>query len=832
MFRKRKRIPYDPPGARKRKGNRRPPMRADQIFITRRMLLIKGAISAAFLTFAARLGYMQIVQGQTYEKQATDNIQKFEQIKAPRGMIFDRAGRVLAENYRAWEVRIVPGDLPTDKVELQRVKDTLITALRLPDVLTVNPNAVPIGSDTTVYSRVADLLQSPSPEDDIKYIKDEAKRNYLVLVEELTPDLAAIFRAESKELPGVEVLNYIDYLIGNSGDQRLPITVKRDVSKEIARKLEANSLYLPGVVLDDSALQRRYPGGDVMSHLLGYVGVIDKDEFEDPDNFTDGGQHIYSQDDIIGKDGLERTMESELRGKKGGHRIEIDSHGVAMRVIPGSETPAVNGKNIKLSIDLELQALISTALEDGLKFSNENRRLADERARADGKDVPVKEYNAASGAVVAIDPRNGEVLGMVSYPHYDNSLFLSGISRRKYREYLDESKHAPLINRASGSSFPPGSTIKPFIATSALRDKKIYEDTTFYCSSALVVPWTWDESKGNNYYCWVYGHTDPHGSLTVYDAIERSCDIFFYNAGTPDQTPEDAADKLHYFDLLPDGTRGEKHYFKGLGIVNIDKNLKNRFWFGEATGIDLPYENPGLVPNEQFVFENYNRGWSSGDTINVSIGQGFFQASPLQLALNTAAIANGGKIYRPLLVREFVDDKIERIKKIKVELKRDMKVNKKYLDIVREGMRRVVNNPTGTANQTQNPDTGQFVSKWLLTNPEGEDPITIAGKTGTAEFGEVDANGKYLNQHAWFTCYAPFEDPEIAVTVFLEGGGEGATYAVPVADRVLRAYFEIKKKRKRGLVLRKDKKPIGPETPAPKTDTGLAPGEAAPQGDD
>ncbi len=829
MFRRHKRIPYDPPGARKRKGNRRPPMRSDQIFLTRRMLLIKGAISAAFLTFAARLGYMQIVQGQTYEQQANENVQRPQNIKAARGMIFDRTGRVLAENYRSWEVRVVPGDLPTDKIELQRVKDTLITALRLPDVLTVNPNAVPTGSETTVYRRVVDLLKSPEPDVVIKAIEDEATRNYLVFVEEMTPDQAAMFRAAAKELPGVQVMNYLDYLIGNSGDQRLPISVKRDVSPEIARKLESNSLYLPGVVLDDSSFQRSYPGGEVMSHLLGYVGIIDKKEYEASENLTEGGQHIYELDDMIGKDGLEMTMETYLRGKKGFQRVEVDSHGVAMRTVPGTEIDATNGKNIKLSIDLELQALISQALEDGIKFSNENRRIADERARSNGQDVPLRDYNFGSGAVVAIDPRNGEVLGMVSYPHYDNSLFLSGISRRKYAEYLDKSKNAPLLNRASGSSFPPGSTIKPFIATSALREKKIYEDTAFYCTGAIVVPWTWDVTKGSNYFCW---NAQGHKSLTVYDAIEQSCDVFFYNAGTPDQTPEGEADKLHYYDLLGNGSRGDKHYFKGLGIDLIQKNMSKRFWFGAATGIDLPYEDPGRVPDERYVFENYNRGWSSGDTINVSIGQGFFQSSPLQLCLNTAAIANGGKVYRPLLMREFVDDNKKRIKRISVDLKRDMKVNKKYLDIVREGMRRVVNNPTGTANQTQNPDTGAFVSKWRLTNPAGEDPIIIAGKTGTAEYGNVDENGKYHDQHAWFTCFAPFDEPEIAITVFLEGGGEGATYAVPVADRVMRAYFEIKKKRDRGLVLRKDKKPIGPEAPAPKNDAVLAPGQAAPQGDD
>jgi penicillin-binding protein 2 len=798
MFGKRKRIPYDPPGARKRNGKRRPPKRSDQIFLTRRMLFLKGTVSTAFLALAGRLGYMQIVQGENFEELATENVRETEQPKAPRGMIFDRVGRILAENYRAWEVKIVPADLPKDPTELKRVKDTLITALRLPEVLAINPNAVPIGSELTVCRRVAELLRVGDPEALIEDIQSEWKRNYLILVHQnLNADLAATFRAAAMELPGVEVMNKIDYLIGNSGDPRLPIVVQPDVSKEIARKLEANSLYLPGVVLDDSALRRRYRGGEVMSHLMGYVGTISEEELNDPEHFTEGGNPIYLRDDIIGKDGIERTMESHLRGKRGYRRVEIDGHGVKIRTVPGTEIPPVKGKNIKLSVDLELQALASLALQEAIRFSNEDRASKPENAG--------KTFNANSGAVVALDPRNGEVLALVSFPHYDNSLFLDGISQRKYNEYLDESKNQPLLNRASGTSFPPGSTLKLFIGTAALKEKKIDETTTFTCTGAIRVPWTWDESKGTDYKCWVLPLGIQHGTLDIYSAIEQSCDIFFYNAGTPDQTPEDADDKLHYYDLI-NGDRGEKHYFRGLGIELIHKNLKDVFAFGELTGIDLPWEAPGLVPNQAWLFSNYGQGWSSGDTINVSIGQGYFLASPLQLAVNTAAIANGGKIFRPLLVREFVDDKKERVEKIGADLRRELNVNKKYLDVIREGMRRVVE-------VYSKPEKG---ARWKLSNPEGEEEIVIAGKTGTAEFGEQNLEDlTYSHQHAWFTCYAPFDDPEIVITTFIYDGGEGSTYALPVADRVMRAYFEIKKKRERGLILRTDKRPIDAEHPLP-----------------
>jgi penicillin-binding protein 2 len=611
----------------------------------------------------------------------------------------------------------------------------------------------------------------------------------------LTPDEAATFRAAAMELPGVEVMNWIDYLIGNAGDKRLPIVVQGNVSKEIARKLEANSLYLPGVVLDDSALQRRYLGGEVMSHLMGYVGTISQEEYDDPEHFSETGTRIYLRDDIIGKDGVERTFEQHLRGKRGYRKIEVDGHGVDIRTLPGSELPPVPGKNIKLSVDLELQALASLALQEGIAFSNKQRAREND------------EYKANSGAVVAIDPRNGEVLAMVSYPHYDNNLFLNGISQRKYEEYKDEASAQPLLNRASDSAFSPGSTLKPFIATSALREKVIDETTTFSCTGAMIVPWTWNEAEGTKYKCWVFPDKQPHGSINVYTAIEQSCDIFFYNAGTPDQQPVDADDRLHYYDLHNGGNDwGEKHYFRGLGIDLINKNLKNRFWFGDKTGIDLPSEADGLVPSDAWLFANYGLYWSSGDTINVSIGQGYFLASPLQLAVNTAAIANGGTIYRPLLVREFVDDKKERIEKIKPDAQRKMETGKQYLDIVREGMRRVVA-------LYSKPENG---ARWILSNPEGEEEIVIAGKTGTAEFGEQDpVELTYSRQHAWFTCYAPFDDPEIVITVFLYDGGEGSTYAMPVADRVMRAYLEIKKKRERGLILRKDKRPIDAEHPLP-----------------
>ena len=243
------------------------------------------------------------------------------------------------------------------------------------------------------------------------------------------------------------------------------------------------------------------------------------------------------------------------------------------------------------------------------------------------------------------------------------------------------------------------------------------------------------------------------------------------------------------------------HDFKGLGIELIKKNLSEQFWFGERTGIDLPTEEAGVVPDVDWLREsNPEAGWSAGDTINVSIGQGFFSATPLQLALNTAAIANGGTVYKPQLVREAYDDARTDVESFEPRVLRRLSIAPDHLAVVKEGMRRVVHNVEGTAYDL----AGQ--TRWPLTNPPGEPEIELAGKTGTAEIGKA-VDGKYNRQHAWFTLFAPLDDPEIAISVIVEDGGEGSRYAVPVADRVLRAYFEITGRRRRGTVLREDGRP-------------------------
>jgi penicillin-binding protein 2 len=226
--------------------------------------------------------------------------------------------------------------------------------------------------------------------------------------------------------------------------------------------------------------------------------------------------------------------------------------------------------------------------------------------------------------------------------------------------------------------------------------------------------------------------------------------------------------------------------------------MQERFWFGRETGIELLDEAIGLFPDPEWKQDAIGEGWAVGDTLNVSIGQGETKATPLQLTMNPAARANGGSFKRPHLVRESLqpngDWKATRIEEIG-----RLDIDPKNIEIVVEGMRRVVHEETGTAHHSRD-ENDEMVTKWPLTNPEGEEEIIIAGKTGTAEFGNVDDLGA-RDTHAWFTCFAPLDNPEIAVSVVIEAGGEGSTYAVPVADEILRAYFELTGKRPRGKVL-------------------------------
>ncbi|MCA9832955.1 MAG: hypothetical protein KC435_03360 [Thermomicrobiales bacterium] len=846
MFSRHKRMQYDPPGERKRKKRNDRHLRVDQIELNRRTLLMKTGLVGVFGTMAAKLGYMQLVQGEAYREKAQENVINTEFLPAARGLIVDRRGRRLAENRRSWELLIHPDQLPDEKEEAearQHVLDTLISALQIEDTLVAQQAGMRKGSENTVFSRVATMLGYTGEDaaERIDYWTKALDREiYLNLTPNggLTQDDAARFRAAINEMPGIQVMNRLVWQIENQWSKRLPVLIASDVPRETALKLEANKMYLPGVELNDDALVRQYNGGEVMSHVIGYVAPIDAALVDDPRYMGENGERIYEQNDVIGKVGVEQALEKDLRGQRGRREVEVDAMGIQQRVIPKSTRDAVAGQNIWLTIDLELQQAVGKILEEQVAAAAEAKETANQKRLADGRDLPWK--IPTGGAVVAYDPRNGEIHAMVSYPYYDNQLFISGISSRKWNEYIEDNGPKAFLNRCVDEAYPPGSTYKVFLAASALDRGSLTVNNEYYCSGCIAVPSTTDYTNAPKWACWKGWSGGEHGTLDVYGAIRESCDVFFYNVASEREEPVDSPNQpVFYWDyhLLEQSIANEtKHVFDGEGIASIVEDMTEKFWFGKYTGIEIA-EGKGFFPTPEWKIDTFSESWTVGDSLNLSIGQGEFRATPLQMAFNTGIIAANGEVRTPTIVHKKTQElpKVSQVlaatpqsavatpqsatpaptttastpteEVVRTDPDAQLGMKAEALEVVQEGMRQVVQSELGTAHASAG------VTKWPKLNPTEQledgsiELINVAGKTGTAEFGLTDDIGA-ADTHAWFTCYAPMEDPEIAVAVIIEAGGEGSTFAVPVADTVLRGYFELTGRRERGVVLSKDPLPV------------------------
>ena len=831
---RKRRIPYDAPGSRSRKkAARAANRRADEIFLTRRVLMLKGAAVTGFAVLAGKLGLMQFREADRWSAQAVSNVQRWRELKPARGMILDRQGRELARNRKTWSISVVPWDLPElDTPEWEYIRGQLITALRLPEVVLVDPRSIPLDAREQVYRRLGQLLGDQTDADykqTVTNIDQQLDYNNFAIFKDPGDQAVAMINEFRSELPGISVVSWLDYLVNNYYGYKTPILVKGDVGRDVAMKLAANALYLPGVELDDQALTRTYHGGPSMSHVLGFAGPVTEEELKLPGNVVgedEFGQPIYryyKPGDMVGKQGLEGYYEEQLRGLKGGYLYETDATGREVRRIEGHYQPAVPGRNIRLTIDTELQAAIAAILVDEMPRAMERRVLADDRDRREGLEVVEGvEHKTKGAAVVITDVNTGEVLAMVSHPSYDNQLFVDGISSRKYQE-LTKDPQDPLFDKSFMGKYPPGSTIKPFMALTGLREGVITGDSTFTCRGGIKVLLTFDRSKGQEYNCWNLKGT--HGELDLSGAINQSCDVYFYNVGVSRGRKDEDTELNKYFDYTPVTQQiGEERTFQGLGIAKIHSALTKRFWFNKATGLDLPLESNGFIGDDEWKRETLGgSGWTIGDSVNASIGQGYVEASPLQMAVNTASLANGGIVYKPRVVQAIVDDNGAVLQEFAAVQKRKIKLDPGHLGLVLGAMKRVVHDDDGSAAYYFNEDGTRGESRWLTVNPEGEKEILIGGKTGTAEFGKLhptlkDDEGNpvpYYDYHAWFTCFAPHDKPEIAMAVFVESGGQGGTNAVPIADKALRAYFESTGRRKRGVMLRRDTTPAGEEVLLP-----------------
>ncbi|MGE5485388.1 MAG: penicillin-binding protein 2 [Ignavibacteriales bacterium] len=578
----------------------------------------------AFLAIGVQIGRLQVVRGQEYEDLARGNRLRLVSITAPRGVMYDRNGVILATSRPAFSVSLFVMD-PS------RIKATVAN---LAAVLGMDPSKIE------------------------KKVNDHKDRLYE------------------------------------------PVKIVSDISPEVYTAIEEHRADLPGVVVEVEPV-RDYPNGVVASHVLGYVHEISQEQLSSP-RFSD-----YRMGDIIGQYGLESAFERDLRGKNGGKQVEVDARGRFSKDLGRIDPTA--GNNVHLTLDLEMQNAIEEALD---------RQIA-ELSKADPE--------VRAGAAVAIDVRNGEVLAMASRPAFDPNAFAHGITPAQLEDLY---RLRALNNLAIAGQYPPGSSFKMVTAIAALEEGKVtLSEKVSDPGHHWLVP---------TLPCW---NRSGHGAIGLQQAIQVSCNVFFYEMG------------------------------RRLGVDLIAK-YGRRLGLGSPTGIELPGEASGLIPTTEWKRQAYSRKLVTepdvlmAESMMAGMGQVFHMYTPVQMANYVATIANGGTRYTPHLLKRVTDPEGKVVREAEPEVAGVLGASRETLDAVRQGMW-LVTQPGGTASAT----FYQF-------------PVKVAAKTGTAE----NPRGA---DHAWFVAYAPVEAPEIAIAVVIEHGGHGGTSAAPVAKAAFEAYFNL-----------------------------------------
>jgi penicillin-binding protein 2 len=504
-------------------------------------------------------------------------------------------------------------------------------------------------------------------------------------------------------VPVDEVATKVQDSSENQGEYS-PAVIKENIDRDAALQLMELVPHAPGLkVIVEPS--RRYLTGSLLSHVLGYVGPISAEEHA---ALIDEG---YLLQDFLGKTGVESTYESALRGKPGKKLIEVDSAGRELKTV--SERKPIDGSNLVLSIDLDLQ------------------RKATE---------VVNEFAAGSdnAAAAVMDVKTGELLAMVSLPTFDNNVFSSPITDQDLAALVD-SPGKPLVNHLIAERYPPGSTFKTIVGAGALQEQVAAPWTTITSRGYITV-----ENEFDPNVVYVYPDWAPLGALDFYGGVAMSSNVYFY--------------------YLAGGKSDEG--FHGLGEGRV-ADYARAFGFGQPTGIDLPGESPGLVPDAPWKEQEIGEPWTLGDTYNFGIGQGYVAATPLQVLSAISAVANGGELLTPHVVKEYQDNHGNVLQSTDRVLRNNVPVSTENLGTLRAAMRQSV--------------TAGVAKKAAIGGVE------VAGKTGTAEFGPRLSNGKYAT-HGWFVGFAPYNDPQIAIVVFVQRGS-GGDDASPAAAKILDYYF-------------------------------------------
>ena len=602
-----------------------PDERAKRARFGRRALAGFALMLAMLLGVAGRFVYLQVFEHAEYSTRAKANRVRLKHLPPPRGLIYDREGRLLADNVPAFRLDVIPDKIKHMDAMLQRLSSIV-----------------------------------PLTDDDIQRFKQSLKQH----------------RAFEQ------------------------VPLKFHLTESERDRFAVNQWQFPGVSIDPY-LTRNYPYGAEFAHVIGYVGRIDEKEQAklDPD--------LYAGTTHVGKTGLEKEYEKLLHGTPGYELVEVNANQRPLRVL--QRVAAKPGKNLYLTIDERLQ------------------------------NAAIAAFDGQTGAAVAIDPRNGDVLAMVTVPSFDPNLFVNGISQADYSALLEDPEK-PLLNRAMRGGYPPGSTVKPFIGLGGLELGLRKPTDTVLSTGTYYIPGSSRGYRDDTRY--------GAGQVDLMQAITQSVNTYFYS--------------LAY----------------QMGIQRFDQWMA-RFGFGSPTGIDLPDETGGVLPSPEWKRKTFNKPWYPGETVISGIGQGYWMVTPLQLVHALASMAGGGLSHTPHLLAATSDG----LKSPEVPHPQPQPVqlthNPADLDAVKQGMLGVVYNPLGTA-------YAAGIGKGF--------PYLIAGKTGTAErySRKTDAyntnkNLAYLAERhrAWFICYTPADHPQIAVAVVLEHGAWGGSAAAPIARKML-----------------------------------------------
>jgi penicillin-binding protein 2 len=670
-----------------------------------RVAIIGSFALAMFAIIFFRLWFLQVLSGSAYAKQATVNFVRDLPIPAPRGQILDQSGNVLVDSKRAIAVQIAPPDLP---VPLQLCDPTMLVGGVWSSSCLI---AHPPQKDAALYNRLAGVLGMPTR-------RQRCLVNGYGLLR-LSPIACAVAQ-------GYEQVTYAN------------VTVKTDVPRDVLYYLEERQSAFPGVQIEPVWL-RTYPLHDVAAQLFGTIGplsCVSKANCELHDPRFKG----LPASSIVGQSGLEWYYNRYLQGVDGTEKVQVDALGHATGAV--SEIKPVSGHNLRLSLDVNLQKAGEAALAESI-----------------GQNPP-----ANGGAFVAMNPDNGEIYAMGSNPSFDPNVFTHPMTTSQYDARFGASSGYPLLNRAIQSVGPTGSTFKPITATAALESGAwnvgdVFDDTGQFCVSGQC-----RHNAGNAVY----------GTLGLVDAIRVSSDDFFYNLG--------ALTNANPIAHPHGGALQQWAHAYGIGRPTgidlggeVPGNLPTPAWRNHVNQLEAECDNatgpfrgkPKHAPGGCGIADGTNRPWSIGDNINLAVGQGDVQVTPLQLATAYSTIANGGTVVRPHIGLDVQDSYGTVLQRIDPPPARHLNINPLYLETIRAGLRAAASQPGGTSADVM-----------------GDFPEAVYGKTGTAQY-----NGQ--QDYAWYACFVPDSatSKPILVVVWVEQGGFGAVGAAPVARQILSQWF-------------------------------------------